>query len=115
VDLFQTSLYAIFLLGMKLGFTVETQKVNESRCSGDMLRLIHQGNLKHSHQLATIFWDSKGMLLINYLPPKTTSGGYYVNLLLKLRHADNKKQHGILTRMWLLDDNSPIHKTMVAQ
>jgi len=37
---------------------------------------------------ATIFWDSKGVLLIDYLPDKTTMNGqYYANLQLKLRQA----------------------------
>jgi len=36
--------------------------------------------------MASIFWDSKGVLLIDYLPDKTTTNGqYYANLLLKLR------------------------------
>ena len=35
--------------------------------------------------MATIFWDSKGVLLIDYLPDKTAiNGHYYANLLLKL-------------------------------
>ena len=36
--------------------------------------------------MATVFGDSKGLLLIDYLPPKTTMNGqYYASLLLKLR------------------------------
>ena len=35
--------------------------------------------------MAAIFWDSKGVLLIDYLPDKTIMNGqYYANLLLKL-------------------------------
>ena len=43
--------------------------------------------------MATIFWDSKGLLLIDYLPPKTTvNGQYYASLLLKLRDAIKEKR-----------------------
>jgi len=36
--------------------------------------------------MAIIFLDSKGVLLTDYLPDKTTMNGqYYANLLLKLR------------------------------
>jgi len=67
--------------------------------------------------MATIFWDSKGLLLIDYLPPKTTiNGQYYASLLLKLRDAIKEKRQGLLTRgVWLLHDNAPIHKSMIAQ
>jgi len=42
--------------------------------------------------------DSTGLLLINYLPPKTTMNGqYYANLLFKLCDAINKKRCGMLT------------------
>lgn len=38
--------------------------------------------------IATIFWDSKGLLLIDYLPSKTKMNAqYYASLLLKLRDA----------------------------
>jgi len=56
--------------------------------------------------------DSTGLLLINYLPPKTTMNGqYYANLLLKLYDAIKKKRHGV----WLLHDNAPVHKCVTAQ
>jgi len=44
--------------------------------------------------MATIFLDSEHMLLIDYLPAKTTMNGqYYADLLLKLHHAVKQKQH----------------------
>ena len=49
--------------------------------------------------MATIFWDSKGVLPIDYLPDKTTMNGqYYANLLLKLCQAIKDKLLGMLTR-----------------
>jgi len=67
--------------------------------------------------MATILWDSKGLLLIDYLPPKTTMNGqYYASLLLKLRDAIKEKRREMLTRgVWLLHNNAPIHKYTIAQ
>jgi len=67
--------------------------------------------------MATIFWDSKGLLLIDYLPSKTTMNGqYYASLLLKLCDAIKEKRRGMLMRgVWLLHNNAPIHKSMIAQ
>jgi len=67
--------------------------------------------------MATIFWDSKGLLLIDYLPPKTTMNGQcYASQLLKLRDAIKEKRRRMLTRgVWLLHDNAPNHKSMIAQ
>ena len=63
--------------------------------------------------MATIFWDNKGVLLIDYLPDKTTMNGqYYANLLLKLHQAIKDNRRGMLTRgVWLVHDNSPVHKS----
>ena len=67
--------------------------------------------------IATIFWDSNGLLLIDYLPAKTTMNGeYYANLLLKLHNAIKQKRRGMLTAgVWLLHDNAPVRKSMIAQ
>ena len=44
------------------------------------------------------------------------NGEYYASLLLKLRDAIKEKRRGMLTRgVWLLHDNDPIHKSMIAQ
>jgi len=67
--------------------------------------------------METIFWDSKELLLIDYLPPKTTMNGqYYATLLLKLRDAIKEKRRGMPTQgVGLLHDNAPIHKSMIAK
>jgi len=67
--------------------------------------------------MATIFWYSKGVLLIDYLPDKTTMNGkYYANLLLKLHQAIKDKRGGMLMRgVWLLHNNSPVQKLTIAQ
>ena len=63
------------------------------------------------------FGDSKGLLLIDYLPPKTTMNGQcYASQLLKLRDAIKEKRRRMLTRgVWLLHDNALIHTSMIAQ
>ena len=67
--------------------------------------------------MATIFWDAKGILLIDYMPPKTTiNGQYYANLMKELRKSIRQKRRGMLTRgVLLLHDNAPVHKSRVAQ
>jgi len=62
--------------------------------------------------MVTIFSDSKCVLLIDYLPDKTTMNGqYYVNFLFKLRQAIEDKRRGMLMH----GDNSPVHKLRIAQ
>jgi len=44
-------------------------------------------------------WDCKGVLLMDYLPEKTTmTGPYYGEVLTNLRHAVKEKRRGMLTR-----------------
>ena len=41
---------------------------------------------------------------------------YYASLLLKLLDTIKEKRRGMLTRgVWLLHNNAPIHKSMIAQ
>lgn len=43
--------------------------------------------------MATIFWDTEGILLIDYLPKKTTmNADYYSNLLYQLRETIKEKR-----------------------
>jgi len=67
--------------------------------------------------MATIFWDCKGVLLVDYLPQKTTMTGlYYGELLTNLRQAVKEKQRGMLNRgLLLLHDNALVHMSRVAQ
>jgi histone-lysine N-methyltransferase SETMAR len=66
--------------------------------------------------MATIFWDCEGILLIDYLPPKTTiTGLYYGNLIRKLRDVIKEKRRGkVSAGILLLHDNAPVHKAQVA-
>lgn len=43
--------------------------------------------------LATFFWDAEGILMIDYMPPKTTiTGIYYAEVLRKLKKAIREKR-----------------------
>jgi len=61
--------------------------------------------------MATIFWDCKGVLLVDYLPQKTTMRGtYYGEVLRNLLEVVKEKRRGMLTRgPLLLHDNAPAH------
>lgn len=67
--------------------------------------------------MATIFWDSEGILLINYLPKGTTMNAqYYANLLGQAREAVVQKRRGKLARgVLFLQDNAPVHTAQVAR
>jgi histone-lysine N-methyltransferase SETMAR len=67
--------------------------------------------------MASIFWDCQGLLLIDYMPHKTTiTGQYYAQLMGKLKEAIKEKRRGKLSKgILLLHDNAPVHKSKVAQ
>lgn len=66
--------------------------------------------------MATVFWDSEGILLIDYKEKGLNiTGGYYATLLVKLKDAIKEKRRGKWTRgVLLLHDNAPVHKSHVA-
>ena len=70
-----------------------------------------------SKVMATGFWDSKGIILIDYKPAGTSiTGEYYANVIKQLRVAIKEKRRGNLAAaVLLLHDNAPVHKSRVAQ
>ena len=66
--------------------------------------------------MAFVFWDAKGIVLIDYLQKgKTINGEYYAKLLRELRQAIKSKRSGKLTKGVLLhQDNAPALKSLVA-
>ena len=66
--------------------------------------------------MASIFWDAKGIVFIDYLQKgKTINGEYYAKLLRELGQAIKSKWPGKLTKGVLLhQDNAPAHKSLVA-
>lgn len=70
-----------------------------------------------SKLMATIFWDSEGVLLIDYLPKKTTMNAeYYAALLKKVREVIIEKRRGKVSRgILFLQDNAPVHTARIAK
>ena len=66
--------------------------------------------------MASVFWDSDGILMIDYLAKgKTINGIYYADLIEKLRIAIKQKRPGKLSKTVIFhQDNAPSHKSAVA-
>ena len=57
--------------------------------------------------MASIFWDAKGILLIDYLPKgQTITGEYYSNLLDQLQQAIEEKRPGLTKKKIILHQNN---------
>jgi len=67
--------------------------------------------------MATIFWDCRGILLIDFKERNTNvNGEYYALVLHELRDTVKEKRRGILSRgVCLLHDNAPVHTAAVAK
>ena len=60
--------------------------------------------------MATVFWDAKGVIMLDFLSKRNTiTGVYYANLLDQLRTAIHEKHRGKLSKGVLLhqDNESP--------
>ena len=66
--------------------------------------------------IASVFWDSDGVLMIDYLERgKTVTGVYYAELIRNLRSAIKEIRRGKLSHGVLLhQDNAPAHTSAVA-
>lgn len=66
--------------------------------------------------MLTVFWDSQGAILMDFLRKGSTiTGQYYANLIRKLREAIKEKRRGKLRKGVILhQDNAPSHKSCVA-
>ena len=66
--------------------------------------------------MATLFWDAKGVIMLDFLPKRSTiSGVYYANLLDQLRTAIHEKRRDKLSKGVLLQqDNAGVHSCKVA-
>ncbi|KAJ8728788.1 hypothetical protein PYW07_006484 [Mythimna separata] len=67
--------------------------------------------------MATVFWDSKGILLIEYTKKgQSITAASYATTLRNLKEAIKEKRRGKLTAgVLLLHDNAPVHKARLAQ
>ena len=67
--------------------------------------------------MATVFWDSEGVVLVDFLEgKKTVTGAYYVEVLRKLRAKLAEKRPGKLHCGILLHhDNAPGHSSRIVR
>ena len=66
--------------------------------------------------MATVFWDAKGVIMLDFLPKRSTiTGVYYANLLDQLRTVIREKRRGKFSKGVLLQqDNARVHTCKVA-
>ena len=66
--------------------------------------------------MATVFWDTKSGIMLDFLPKRSTiTGVYYANLLDQLRTTIREKRRGKLSKGVLLQqDNTRVHTCKVA-
>ena len=66
--------------------------------------------------MATVFWDAKGVIMLDFLPKRSTiTGVYYANLLDQLRTAIQEKHWDKLSKDVLLrQDNARVHTCKAA-
>ena len=65
--------------------------------------------------MATVFWDAKGVIMLDFLPKRSTiTGVYYANLLDQLRTAIREKRRGNSKGVLLQQDNARVHTCKVA-
>lgn len=66
--------------------------------------------------MATVFWDARGIIFIDYLEHgKTITGAYYVTLLDRLNNElKTKRPHLQRKKILFHRDNAPAHKSLIA-
>ena len=66
--------------------------------------------------MTTVFWDAKGVIMLEFLPKKSTiTGVYYANQLDHLRTAIREKRRAKISKGVLLQqDNAKVHTCKVA-
>lgn len=66
--------------------------------------------------MATVFWDARGIIYIDYLEKgKTITGQYYADLLQRLSHEVKiKRPHLAKKKILFHHDNAPAHTSIVA-
>ena len=67
--------------------------------------------------MINVFWDEKELLLLEFMPQKTTiTGQTYANTITALQEAIKEKRRGKLSAgVLLLLDNAPLHMSAKSQ
>ena len=66
--------------------------------------------------MATVFWDTQGVIMLDFLAKKSTiTVAHYANLLDQLRSVIREKRRGKLSKGILLQqDNARVHTCKIA-
>ena len=68
---------------------------------------LRSGTVHKRELMLSVFWDSKGIVLLDFLEKKRTmNSDYYCNLL---ESAQTRRRKPRNSPLWLLHDNAPIH------
>ena len=99
---------------MRLGFIIVSQRIKLSRQwvgPGSPRPMKFKTQPSDGKVMATVFWDAKGVIMLDFLPKRSTiTGVYYANLLDQLRTAIHEKRRGKLSKGVLLQqDNARVH------
>ena len=102
--------FCVWWLYMRLGFIIMSQRIKLSR------QWVRPGSLRPKKfktqpsagkVMATVFWDAKGVIMLDFLPKRSTiTGVYYANLLDQLRTAICEKCRGKLSKGVLLQQDN---------
>ena len=70
----------------------------------------------YAGKVVTVFWDAKGVIMLDFVPKRSTiTGVYYADLPDQLRTAIREKRRGKLSKGVLLQqDNARVHTCQVA-
>ena len=101
---------------MRLGFIIMSQGIKLRVISGSPRPKKFKTQPSAGMVMATVFWDAKGVIMLDFLPKRSTiTGVYYANLLDQLRTAIRVKRWGKLSEGVLLQqDNARVHTCKVA-
>ena len=104
---------------MRLGFNFMSQRIKLSRQwvgPGSPRPKKFKMQPSAGKVMATVFWDAKGVIMLDFLPKRSTrTGVYYANLLDQLRIAIREKRRGKLSKGVLLQQDNPrVHTCKVA-
>ena len=104
------------LQGMKHGSIIMIQRPNKSPCNGNTKGSLLPRNFVCNKQTERS-WDSEDVLLLEFMPHKTTiTGDTYTFARVALRENIKQKRRGILSAgVLLLHDNAPAHKSRTSR
>jgi histone-lysine N-methyltransferase SETMAR len=72
-------------------------------------RKLRAGTSHRKCLMMSIFWDARGVILVDFAEKKVKlNSSYYSDLVQKCRHARRKERR---IPLWFLQDNAPIHKS----